>query len=257
MALKNTLFELRRLAGLERRYIAEGEKRHLRIYDCDDTLISSESRITVHKGDETLELDSATFAHFKPSEGDTLDFSDFNHITRPRIIKKNFEAFRADAQDPDTEVVILTARPKGSATAIEAFIEAQGVKISMVIALASSDPDDKGRWVVGHMKEHGYDDVRFIDDSRANVNAVVGFVKKAANVDVKGVNVPHPKEADYAGPTIPKQFPSKAPAQAQVKYTKPGDHTPSEWWKAQSADFKRNYCLQHGRSKYCRQGHPS
>jgi hypothetical protein len=234
----------------------DGGPRKLRVFDFDDTLVSSSSSVSVHKGEETLKMDSATFAHFKPVAGDQLDFTDFNNVTKPRIIQKNFEEFKAHASDPDTDLVVLTARPKGSASAVSKFLEAQGVKGVQVVALASSDPHDKGRWIDAAIDSKGYQDVEFVDDSQANVDAVAEHGSQHAGVKFASRNVPHPKEPDYAGPPIPTTFASAAPTTARVAFNKPGAHTPEKWWEAQTDAFKKNYCSAHDRSKYCRGGAP-
>ena len=237
--------------------------KRLRVFDFDDTLVSSQSSITVFKSDgEEVQMDSATFAHYTVSAGDEIDFGAFNDVTRPRIIKKSFDEFVKYTKSKDTKVVILTARPKGSASAVQSFLEAQGVKGVEVIALASSDPYDKGRWIDQAIEEQGVEDLEFFDDSATNARAVAEHGEKHSGIKFKSHNTPHPSEDDYAGAVITKTFRSKDPTKARVKFDQPppsGKKDPpkpsggtSRWWDDQTQAFQKQYCTEHERSQYCK-----
>lgn len=243
------------MRSLERRIlrIAEAVARHkMRVFDFDDTLVSSESSVTVeHDGGETTQLDSAAFAYFKPSGGDKINFSDFNNVTKPRIIKENMDAFREAAKDKEARTVILTARPRGSASAVEKFMESLGLKGIEVVALQSSDPMDKTRWIEKNME--GADDIEFTDDSSKNVEAVATLKEK-----VKGRfetrNPPHPEEGDYEGEASGEVFVSEAPTTVKIdveEKDKPTQRGPGRWWENQTHEFKMQYCQKHPASKYC------
>lgn len=243
------------------RYLRAVAKR-LRIFDFDDTLVSSKGEIAVTKASgEKITMDSATFAHYKPADGDKLDFTAFNNVIKPRKIKKNFGKLR-DAVKAGDRVVILTARAKGAASSVKKFLESEGIKGVEVAALGSSDPNDKGRWILNAVNEHGYEDVEFYDDSKANADAVREHGKKVEK-KIKFVSsaVPHPTEEDYEGPPTSRSFDSDDPTAAVVE-VKPkggggaakedkGEATQSDWWKNQTQDFKENYCREHEHSKYC------
>ena len=231
--------------------------RRLAIYDLDDTLVSSSSSVTIEHGDgEVTVLDSASFAYFKGTGGDHIDFRDFNNVTKPRLIKKGMEALKKDVADADTRVVILTARPKGSASAVSKFMQKLGFKNVEAVALQSSDPMDKARWI-----EHNSGDaeeVEFTDDSSSNVKAVETLTGKI-KAKVKVNHVAHPKEEDYEGETIQDIFESDNPAEARVEVKKDQEdqedtsqpHLTSPWWKKQSPEFKQQYCKNHPDSQYC------
>jgi len=240
----------------------------LRVFDFDETLAVSEGSITVEKPDgQKITFDSATFAHFKPRDGDKLDFSEFNNISNPRKIKKNWDDFVKASEDSDTKVVILTARPKGSASAVSKYLESEGVKGTQVVALQSSDPYDKARWIDKAIEEGGYTDVEFVDDSSKNACAVAehGEAHKKKGLKFNSVNSPHPKEADYAGPASKSRHVSDNPTTAISEFTVkkapagtagPGgkgkpEAGPSDWWEDQSPEFHASYCRQHTKSKYC------
>ena len=237
--------------------------RRMAVYDFDDTLVSSSSSVTVKHGDgeETI-LDSASFAYFKPVGGDRIDFGDFNNVTRPRIIRNNMEAFKQAAGDGGTRTVVLTARPKGSASAVKRFLDHLGLKDVEVVALQSSDPMDKARWIE-HEAGEEVEEVEFVDDSSRNVAAVATLEGKLkAKVVTK--NPPHPKEDDYEGDEIGEVFESESPTRAEVEVEGEPDqedepdqevktpHGTSPWWRKQSPEFKTQYCKDHKDSPYCR-----
>ena len=234
-------------------------KQKLQVFDCDETLIVSKGSVKVEKANgEIVNMDSATFAHFKPVPGDKLDFGAFNHVRNPRKIKATFEKFKKSIEDGN-KVVILTARAKGAESAIKKFLKSEGVDLDKVdvVGLASSNPYDKARWIDKAIEDGGYDDVEFYDDSHANANAVAEHGKKLHS-DIKFIstNVPHPKEEDYEGPASNEEFISDAPVAAVVEY-KPKAGTPDQpsthtsWWEKQTDTFKEKYCGEHGASKYC------
>lgn len=243
----------------------EAKKRKMRVFDFDDTLVYSTGSVSVEKaGGEAIAMDSATFAHFKPSEGDTLNFGDFNDVKKPRIIKKNFDALRAAAGDKETRTVILTARPKGSASAVKKFLESQKVPGVEVVALQSSDPEDKARWVDSNME--GVEDFEFHDDSSRNV-AAVAKLKDKHKVRFESVKADRPTEEDFEGAAVEDTFKSDDPTVAKVKFKvtpgkepakpaekeqeKPGALPHSEWWESQTHEFQKEYCREHPASKYC------
>lgn len=221
-------------------------KHKLFVIDFDDTLVSSESSVKVkHADGETTDLDSASFAYFTPNEGDKINFSDFNHVTRPRLIKKGMDALRDAVGDGEARTVILTARPKGSASAVKKFLEGQGVKGVDVVALQSSDPMDKARWIEKNME--GVDDIEFTDDSSDNVEAVATLKGKTKRFQMN--NPSHPTESDYEGKSIQDVFKSDAPTTVEIE--KSGPRSPSGWWRSQTKKFQQQYCKTHPESKYC------
>lgn len=236
--------------------VLAGAKR-LRVFDMDDTLVSSDGVITVTKANgESVKMNSGTFAHYKPSHGDKLDFGGFNHITNPHIIKKNFERLKKAASSTSADAVILTARSKGSESAITKFLKREGIKNVKVVALASSDPNDKARWIDKAVQENGYKDVEFHDDSKANTKAVHDWgAKHHRDIRWKSFTAPHPGDTDYEGDVIKETFESDDPTAAVVDYKAKTEEDqkkpPSEWWKDQTKEFKKRYCDEHENSHLC------
>ncbi len=225
------------------------------VFDCDETILVSQGHITVHKPDgEVVQMSSAAFAHYRPSQGDKLDFGAFNHIRKPRKVKKTFDHLKASVAG-GVRTVILTARAKGAISAIRKFLAHEGIAADQVevVALGSSDPYDKARWIEKAAKSGGHSRVEFYDDSKANTAAVADHTKGLSGIEVASKGVPHPKEEDFEGPALDKDFDSDDPTEAVVHYrAKPGeDHDPSKWWDRQSDAFQKRYCEEHQRSKYC------
>lgn len=246
------------------RYLKASAK-HLVCFDFDDTLVSSQGSVSIKKvSGEDLNMNSATFAHYKPSDGDELDFGAFNDVINPRIIKKNFDHFRESLTKPDTKVVILTARSKGAETSVAKFLESLGIKDVQVVGLASSDPEDKAKWIDQAVQDEHAEQVDFFDDSQANAAAVAdhGEKHKSKGVKFESHNTPHPHEADYDGPVILAHFKSTNPQKAKVQFRsktpvrtekpepgrKPSD---SNWWHGQTDTFQQKYCDDHPASGHC------
>jgi hypothetical protein len=224
--------------------------RKLCVFDFDDTLVSSESSITVEHGDgELTVLDSASFAYFKGTGGDKIDFSDFNNVSHPHIIKKNMDSFKKAAAS-GSRMVILTARAKSAASSVKKFMDHLGLKNVEVVALQSSNPMDKADWIEANAGD--VEEVEFTDDSSRNVAAVDTLQGK-----IKGklttFNTPHPSEKDYDGESLSEVFETDDPVSVvQDIPKKPSEsHLNSPWWTTQTPEFKRQYCKEHPESKYC------
>lgn len=247
-------FEMSNLIERVYRIVSAMLKKKLAAFDFDDTIVSSSGSITVtHEDGEKTILDSAAFAYFKGIDGDKIDFSDYNNVTKPRIIKKGMEALKKAAADEETRTVILTARPKGSESAVKKFMDKMGLQSVEVVALQSSDPMDKARWIEQAAGE-GVEEVTFMDDNKRNAEAV-GTLEGKIKAKVVTKNPAHPKESDYDGKEMGEVFQSDAPVKVVIE-KKPAEdqaklHETSNWWKSQTDDFKREYCEKHPDSAYC------
>lgn len=228
------------------------------VFDFDDTLVSSVGSVgVVHEDGERIDMDSQTFAHYQVMPGDELDFGAFNDVINHRIIKPNMDRLRQVLKEDGVTVVILTARPRGSAPAVQKFLSDLGIEDVDVRALQSSDPYDKARWIEKAVESEGYKDLEFYDDSTRNASAVAESAHKFPSVKWESKPVPHPKETDYDGPTIKRHFKSDEPTVALTKIPKSKDDggssqkTKSDWWKNQTDAFRANYCRDHDQSRYC------
>ena len=169
------------------------ESKKLRVFDMDDTLITTTSYIYVdnEKSGKQFKLTPGEYAVYTAKDGDVFDYSDFQKIQNPKIIKGYFELLRrmASMGGKDRGVYILTAR--GAYKPIHKFIKDSGIKGVYVVALGDSNPEKKADWIENKVKDEGYDDVFFVDDSPKNVEAVKKRLKKYPNVKQKIQIVKH------------------------------------------------------------------
>jgi hypothetical protein len=151
-------------------------KKGISIFDFDDTLATSKSKVIVTVDGKTTKITPAEFAkqHSKlEQQGAKFDFSEFNKVIdgkpgpRAAKIKKAIDKFG------NKDVFVLTARPQASAVSIKAFLDGIGVNIPLenITGLEDGTPQAKANWVTGKAAE-GYNDFYFTDDVYKNVKAV-------------------------------------------------------------------------------------
>ena len=124
-----------------------------------------------HKDGTNTELSPSEFAVYEPRPGDDFDFKDFDKIIKGATpISVNIDALKQAHRDPGAKTTILTAR--SIAYPVKRYLEKEhGLKNIYVVALGSSNPMDKAKWIEDQIKK-GYDDIYFIDDSAKNIAAV-------------------------------------------------------------------------------------
>lgn len=161
--------------------ITESTIKKLRVFDMDDTLISSKSRIIVtHKNGKTSALTPAEYAVYDKKPGDEMDYSEFSKLIDPKEIKAMTKVLRTFYHaGGDRKITILTAR--GHDKPIRDYLDKIGITNIEIVALGDSDPKKKADWIESQIK-NGYNDVFFADDSIKNVNAVTLLKKKYPNV---------------------------------------------------------------------------
>ena len=171
--------------------LQEEETKKLRIFDFDDTLVKTNSSIYVtHKDGNKSKLSPGQYAVYKERPGDTFDFKDFQKVTEPKLIKGYFELLkRMSASDSGRTVYILTAR--AAYKPVYDFIRALGIRNIEVVALGDNNPEKKADWIEQKVKDEGYDDVFFVDDSLKNVDAVRRRLKSYPNVKQKIQHIKH------------------------------------------------------------------
>lgn len=156
--------------------------KRLRVFDFDDTLSKMNATIYVtHKDGTNTELSPSEFAVYEPRPGDDFDFKDFDKIIKGATpISINIDALRQAHNDPGAKTTILTAR--SIAYPVKRYLEKEhGLKNIYVVAIGSSNPMDKAKWIEDQIKK-GYDDIYFIDDSAKNIAAVKTLVDKYPDV---------------------------------------------------------------------------
>ena len=156
------------LAPLLREMLAKEAVKKVRIFDFDDTLVKTDSNVYVTQANgRSLKLTPGEYAVYDPKPGDQFNFSDFERVNNPQLIKQNVLMLKQQAQE-GKKIVILTAR--GAYLPIKRFF--QRLKLEpYVVALGDSDPQKKADYVE-ELIQKGYNDIAFIDDSLKNTNAV-------------------------------------------------------------------------------------
>ena len=190
----NMQFEAKLLKEYIRELVLEeiGPKR-LRVFDFDDTLAKTGSRVWVDMPDgERKLLLPGEFAVFTAPAGAKFDFSEFDQLIDPkayfwtgRILKNIYNKYGPGG------VVILTAR--GVAGPVNQFLEQAGFTGIEVIALGTADPQAKADWIDARITRDGLHLVEFFDDSRKNVEAVKALAHEHPGVKIIARHIVHQK----------------------------------------------------------------
>ena len=151
-------------------------KKGISIFDFDDTLATSKSKVIVTVDDKTTKITPAEFAkqHSKLEEqGAEFDFSEFNKVVDGKPGPLAAKLKKAIDKFGNKDVFVLTARPQASAQAIYDFLKGIGLEVPLenITGLEDGTPQAKANWVVGKAAE-GYNDFYFTDDVYKNVKAV-------------------------------------------------------------------------------------
>ena len=155
----------------------------LSVFDFDDTLVATTARVYVtHPDGKKSILNPAEFAVYDIKDGDEFDFNEFEGpLKDPKVIKKNFDLFIQvlNKSRKGRRTVILTAR--ANEIPIRDFFKQFKITGLEIVALGSSNPQDKADWIEDQV-EKGWDDIRFMDDSAKNIAAVKKMSKKYPKV---------------------------------------------------------------------------
>lgn len=163
----------------------EAFDKKLRVFDFDDTIAKSNSKVKVtHKDGTVSMLKPGEYAVYDKQEGDRFDYSEFKKLIDPKEIKAVVRIIRRmyDAAG-ERKIAILTAR--GSTAPIKRFMDLIGVRNIQIVGLNSSDPQKKADWIEDRITKDGYNNIFFIDDSEKNVKAVSALKAKYPNVKWK------------------------------------------------------------------------
>ena len=155
-------------------------EKKLRVFDFDDTLVKSNSKVYVINKGKKKTLTTGQFAIYKQKSGDEFDFSDFDKVIEPKQIKSMFKVFKNIYKASGSRrLTILTAR--ASYKPVRQFLKDVGYNDVYVVALGNANPQKKSNWVKSQI-EKGYDDILFFDDSNKNINAVKALGKKDPSI---------------------------------------------------------------------------
>lgn len=150
----------------------------LRVFDLDDSLVHSNSKIHISKEDgNSLTLTPGQYAVYNKEPGDVFDFSEFQELVEPETIEWTTNILkRVIAKQGTNGAVILTAR--GSDKPAQQFLRMHNLPEIPIVALNDSHPDSKSQWILAMIKRFGYTEVEFFDDSAKNIAAVESLKSK-------------------------------------------------------------------------------
>jgi len=180
-----------------RKYITESK---LRVFDFDDTLAKSDSKIhiTTDTG-EKIVMTPAEYATHTQNANYEYDFSEFSQVINPREIKQitNIVRNALNAGTEGREIAVLTARAPAAEPAVRKYLEDIGLDTSKITfeLLGDSDPQAKARWVANRI-DAGATDVLFFDDSGNNVAAVQELKDIYPNVKINARTVRYAEDIE-------------------------------------------------------------
>ena len=141
----------------------------LYIFDFDDTLALTNSRVRVTKADgSTIEMNSREFAKYREEPGDVPDFSGFMSVPGGTLIRGTVDAMEdAISQYGIRSVFIVTARAFGSRDSVRKFLTDNGVTVPKIITTAGSA--GKADWLRSKLITGDYDQVHVFEDCTKNI----------------------------------------------------------------------------------------
>ena len=155
-------------------------EKKLRVFDFDDTLVKSNSKVYVINKGKKKTLTPGQFAIYNKKSGDEFDFSDFDKVIEPKQIKSMFKVFKNIYKASGSRrLTILTAR--AAYKPVRKFLKDVGFTDVYVVALGDSNPQKKADWVQSQIQK-GYNDILFLDDSPKNVKVVKKLKQKYPNI---------------------------------------------------------------------------
>ena len=186
------------LGRVIRRLLVEAAERKLRVFDFDDTLIKSGSKVIVTHEDGTVEeLTPAKYAVYpmpkreeEEEEADDdsdvwpkFDYSQFELLIDPIAIREITDILHQVVVSRGAAgAVILTAR--GDSEPVQEFLNLFAAQVELpeiadvpIVALGNPDPMAKARYVSQRIGGDQLTHVEFFDDSIKNVKAVRALQK--------------------------------------------------------------------------------
>ena len=159
--------------------------RTLRVFDFDDTIAKTNSKIgvveldnqTQQQAKEKYFINAGEFSILEkdPAKTYEFDFSDFANVNDPKLVQHTFSILKNIVkkirEDDGIPAVILTARGHDANQNIREFLHSIDIKIP-VKTLNSSDPKEKSEWIKQAMLNQDIAHIEFFDDSVKNIRAV-------------------------------------------------------------------------------------
>ena len=173
----------------------------LRVFDFDDTLVKSDSRIKITHQDGTEEfITPGEYAVQEKNPESEYDYSEFLSVVDPQEITKVTNILRnvINAGTDGREIAILSARDPDSEESIRDYLESIEIDTSNITfaLLADANPKAKSDWFENKIANEGVTDILFLDDSGKNVDAVKELQEKYPEVKIKARKVSYAEELE-------------------------------------------------------------
>jgi Icc-related predicted phosphoesterase len=170
------------------RLFESNRRKSITIFDVDDTLVVTRSKIKVHnpKTGFSAELTPQEFNTFQKRPNDKIDFSDFRDLEilkAGKIIEWVFSILRR-AIKKGKPVGVITARD--DAKLIQQFLAHNGININPNYIFAINDPSLKFKGSTAERKKEafkkfigmGFNDFTFYDDDNENIKLAKSLNKE-------------------------------------------------------------------------------
>ena len=184
------------------------ESKGMSIFDFDDTLARSNSKVGVTMPDgTTMKINATEFAQQSAdleAAGAEFNFDEFNKVIDGKKGPFFDLATQINSKFGNKNIYILTARPQEAAYAIHTFLKGMGlnVPINNIVGLEDGRASAKADWVANKVAE-GYNNILFADDAIKNVKAVKEVLDFAdVKSDVRQAKIKFSKTLDENFNTI-------------------------------------------------------
>ena len=149
----------------------------LYIFDFDDTLALTDSRVRIVRNGQDIFMTSREFAKFSVNSTDEIDFSDFSRASGTLIKDTAEKMLQVMSQGED--VYIVTAR--SVAKPVEEWLISEIGKAPPIIATSGSE--GKVPWLKNQLSLKDYESVTVYEDCSNNIRALKTVVEvfNAAN----------------------------------------------------------------------------
>lgn len=198
-SLNNYLNEVRLIQDVKKGSFTAGGtiNTKLIIFDIDDTLLVSDTKVFVMKDGEVVkELSAADFNEYKLGPGEEFNFDDFKNIDSLRrgYFTKYINTLKK-AYEKGIHICLLTARQ--TTDMIRDFFLENGIDIKPELVIAVNDPaqpyhgstaQKKAQAIEALVRQGGYKQIIFFDDNKANLKKAKRLSSKLG-IDVRTVRV--------------------------------------------------------------------
>ena len=163
--------------------LKESIDKKLVVFDFDDTLMKTDSKVYITHGDGTKEQANADeWNKYEHRPGDTFNFDEFfkiDYLINPREIKPQMDSLRHNVKIGN-DVWVLTNRE--NTNPIKKYFNSKGLHIG-VYGTGTSNPQGKKSWFEEKIRE-GYKDIEFFDDSEKNIQMISSLKNKNINLEL-------------------------------------------------------------------------